>query len=48
MVYLALVVFIPSSNSYYYLLCCVQKVYKYAIVFLVSSIPDLVPLYGLL
>ena len=48
MVYLGLVVFIPSSNSYYYPLCCVQKVYKYAIVFFASSIPDLVPLYGLL
>lgn len=48
MVYLGLVVFIPSSNSYYYVPCCVQKVYKYAIVFFASSIPDLVPLYGLL
>ena len=48
MVYLALVVFIPSSNLYYYLLCCVQKVYKYAIVFFASSIPDLVPLDVLL
>lgn len=44
----SLVVFIPSSNSYYYLLCCVQKVYKYAIVFFTSLIPDLVSLYGLL
>jgi len=48
MVCFSLVVFIPSSNSYYYLLRCVQKVYKYAIVFFASSIPDLVPLYGLL